>query len=122
MSFYERLFDPSAISSALANRVLLREAWVEARLAAHAGRVIVIAVGPVSSALAIGDSGHLEQAPHPVAAPDLSLRISPFTLPAFLADPRRWDEFVVAQGNNELEATVKGLAETLPWFVERAFA
>src|SRR5262249_30115618 len=43
-------------------------------------------------------------------------------VPAFLANPRRWDEFVVADGDTALAATLKGLAETLPWFVERAFA
>src|SRR5262249_58657092 len=47
---------------------------------------------------------------------------SPFSVPAFLADPRRWNEFVVADGDTALAATLKGLAETLPWFVERAFA
>ena len=43
-------------------------------------------------------------------------------VPAFLAAPTRWDELVAVDGDPALAATLKGLAETLPWFVERAFA
>ena len=43
-------------------------------------------------------------------------------MPAFLAEPTRWDALVTADGDPALAATLKGLAETLPWFVERAFA
>jgi len=48
--------------------------------------------------------------------------LSALSIPSFLANPRRWDEFVVADGDVAFAATLKGLAETLPWFVERAFA
>ena len=43
-------------------------------------------------------------------------------MPAFLAEPTRWDALVTVDGDAALAATLKGLAETLPWFVERAFA
>jgi len=50
------------------------------------------------------------------------LKVSPFDVPAFLAEPSRWNELVVSDGDAALAATLKGLAETLPWFVEKALA
>ena len=114
--------DPGAVPAALANRVLAREEWARNSLAAHSGRSFKVAVGPVSATMHIDGSGSIDSAQAPVAAPDLTLRISPFVLPAFLADPKRWDALVTADGDAALAATLKGLAETLPWFVERAFA
>ena len=40
-------FDPAALPAALANRVLGRESWARTCLAAHAGRVFAVAVGPL---------------------------------------------------------------------------
>ncbi len=115
-------FNPAAIPGAIANRVLERETWARQRLSAHAGRMFVIAVGPLATALAVDASGMVESAPLSRGAPDLTLRLSPLDLPAFLADPRRWDRFVAAEGDPALAATLKDLAQTLPWFVEHAFA
>jgi len=70
----------------------------------------------------IDDTGSIESVPASDRAADLTLTISPFALPAFLADPKRWDELVSEEGDAALAVTLKGLAETLPWFVERAFA
>ena len=50
------------------------------------------------------------------------MTISPLAVPSLLAEPTRWDEFVAVDGDPALAATLKGLAETLPWFVERALA
>jgi ubiquinone biosynthesis protein UbiJ len=106
---------------ALANRALERETWARERLAAHAGRRVRLAVGPLAVPFAIDASGLIDPEPAP-GAPDLTLSISPLALPAFLGAPARWDEFVVANGDEALAATFKDLALTLPWFVERAFA
>lgn len=115
-------FDPRAIPAALANRVLERETWARGSLAAHAGQVFKIAVGPFATSLRVDVSGALEAVGATDSATDLTLRLSPPDVPAFLADPTRWDAFVTAEGDAALAATLKGLAETLPWFVERAFA
>ncbi len=115
-------FDPAAVPAALANRVLGRESWARSSLAAHAGRVFVVVVGPVSNAMRIDASGTIESTPHPGAPPDLTLTISPLAVASLLADPARWDEFVAAEGDPALAVTLKGLAETLPWFIERALA
>jgi ubiquinone biosynthesis protein UbiJ len=114
--------DPAAVPAALANRVLAREQWARNCLAAHAGQSFRVVVGPAAAAMRIDASGSIESAKAADPAPDLTLRISPFALPAFLADPKRWDALVAADGDAALAATLKGLAETLPWFVERAFA
>lgn len=115
-------FDPSALPGALANRMLEREAWARTQLAAHAGRVFAIAVGPVASAMRIDAAGMVDSIPLASATADLRLTLSPLAAPSFLADPTRWDEFVVADGDPALAATLKELARTLPWFVEHAFA
>ena len=114
-------FDP-AVPAALANRLLEREAWARGSLAAHAGRVFTVAVGPVGTSLRIDASGTLEPVAAVDSATDLTLTLSPLYAPTLLANPARWDDFVAAEGDAALAATLKGLAETLPWFVERAFA
>ena len=114
--------DPAAAPAALANRMLAREQWARNCLAAHAGRVFRIVVGPVAASMRIDASGSIESASSADGAPDLTLTLSPLKVPAFLAEPTRWDALVTADGDAALAATLKGLAETLPWFVERAFA
>ena len=114
--------DPATIPGAIANRMLEREAWARQRLAAHAGRVFVMAVGPLPTAFAIDETGQFASAPLSGRTPDLTLRVSPLDLPAFLADPARWDRYVTAAGDPALAATLKELAPTMPWLVEQAFA
>ena len=113
---------PAAFAPALVNRALEHEAWAQASLAAHAGRTFAITIGPLTTRLRIDAAGKAEAAPRDGSHPDVTLALSPLSLPPFLANPKRWDEFVVADGDEALAATLKGLAETLPWFVERAFA
>ena len=115
-------FDPAALPAALANRVLGREAWARACLAAHAGRVFAVAVGPLVTPMRIDESGAIAPRRTADGPPDLKLTLSPLAVPSLLADPTRWDEFVAVDGDPALAATLKGLAETLPWFVERALA
>jgi ubiquinone biosynthesis protein UbiJ len=102
--------------------MLDREAWARQRLSAHAGRSFIIAVGPAASAFAIDSTGLVASMLPARATPDLKLSVSPLDLPAFLADPARWDRYVTADGDAALAATLKELAPTLPWFVEQAFA
>ena len=44
------------------------------------------------------------------------------SVPSFLANPSRWNEFVREEGDVALGGALKELARTLPWFVEAAFA
>lgn len=108
--------------TAAANRVLEQEPWARARLAALAGRSFMLRVGPVVAAFRIAPSGHLERAPLAGQTADLVLTLSPFNVPAMLANPARWNEFVVAEGDVELAGALRDLARTLPWVVERALA
>ena len=50
-------FDPAALPAALANRVFGREAWAQACLAAHAGRVFAVVVGPLATSMRVDESG-----------------------------------------------------------------
>ena len=114
--------DPAAIPGAIANRMLEREAWARQRLAAHAGRVFVVAAGPAAAAFAIDETGTLASSPAGSRAPDLTVRLSPQDVPAYLADPTRWDRYVATDGDPALATTLKELAPTMPWLVEQAFA
>jgi ubiquinone biosynthesis protein UbiJ len=103
----------------IANRALERERWARTKLAGHAGRAVRIVIGPASQAFAIDTDGRLHASE---AAPDLKVTILPLQLPALLAQPERWGELVTAEGDASLEATLRELALTLPWFVEDLFA
>jgi len=115
-------FDPTTIPSTLINGALEREAWAQSCLAAHSGRAFAVAVGPLTASMRIDATGKVAPAPDARDAADLKLVVSPTGLPALLANPGRWDEFVTADGDAALAVTLKGLAESLPWFVERMFA
>jgi ubiquinone biosynthesis protein UbiJ len=82
--------------------------------------VFSLAVGPLSGRWRIGEDGRVAVAPSD-AVVDLQLRMSPLSVPAFLADPSRWNEFVQEEGDAELGGVLKDLARTMPWFVEETF-
>jgi ubiquinone biosynthesis accessory factor UbiJ len=107
------------VSAEIVNRTLDREPWARERLAAHAGRTVRLVVGPARITYGIDNHGRLQEA---VAAPDLTLTIAPLRLPGLLAQPSRWQQVVVADGDAGLAATLAELALTLPMFVEQAFA
>ena len=113
---------PGTVASELANRTFGREAWAREKLATHAGRTFAVAVGPATAAFRIEADGAIANAPLSGVTPDLRLAISPLHLPTFLADPRQWNEYVKEDGDAALGGTLKELAQTLPWFVEQAFA
>ena len=79
----------------------------------------MLRVGPMTAGFRIDDAGLVLRAPLAGATPDLVLSVSPFNVPAFLADPTRWNEFVVEDGDVELGGTLKELAQTLPLLVEK---
>lgn len=111
-----------ALTNAAVNRMLAHEPWARDRLASHAGRAFMVRVGPLTTGFRIAPDGTLESAPLAGATPDLALALAPHNVPAFLADPGRWNEFVSEEGDVELGGTLKELARTLPWFVEKLFA
>ncbi|MEO8306316.1 MAG: hypothetical protein ABI724_19555 [Betaproteobacteria bacterium] len=113
---------PGALAPALVNRALDSEAWAQTCLATHAGRTFMIAIGPATALMRIDAAGRVHAAPRAEYPPDLTLRLSPLSVASFLAAPRRWDELIATEGDPALAATLKGLAETLPWFVERMLA
>lgn len=104
----------------LVNRALANEDWARARLGAHAGRTVRVVAGPAAMTVAIAPDGSF--ADSDAAAPDLTLTIPPLRVPALLAHPEHWSEFVAASGDAALAGTIGELAQALPWFVERALA
>jgi len=111
--------DPAA---ALANRVLDDQDWARQRLSAHAGQSFAVAVGPFTHAMRIDASGHVASAALAGAAADATLALSPLDIPAFLANPSRWSDFVAARGDPGLAATLQDVAQTLPWFAEQVLS
>ena len=116
-----KLPDPASVPARLANGILGQEGWAREKLAPFAGRMFTLAVGPVTTRFRITAEGMLEKAESD-AVTDLDLILSPLSVPAFLANPARWNEFVREVGDADLGGALKELARTLPWFVEAAFA
>jgi ubiquinone biosynthesis protein UbiJ len=115
--------DPaSAFGERIANGLIGSEAWVRERLRAHAGRSFRLRSGPIVSVFAIAADGRVEAVATRDALPDVELQVSPLDAPALLAAPERWESLVTASGDAALIATLRELATTLPWFVERSFA
>ena len=112
--------DPLDAPASVANRILEQETWAREKLVPFAGRVFALAVGPVEARFGITAEGKLERSPASAPA-DLDLQLSPLAMPAFLANPSRWNEFVREEGDAALGGVLKELARTLPWFVEAAF-
>lgn len=107
------------VAAGLANRALAREDWARERLAAHAGRKLSIVAGPAALTMVVEADGSFADTED---APDLTLTIPAWRVPALLARPERWNEVVVAAGDAGLASTIGELAQTLPWFVERSLA
>lgn len=105
----------------LINRALAREASLRARLAAHAGTVFTLASGPLHARFVIEPDGKLAFPPDDAPA-TLTLRVDAVDIPALLHDPGQFDARVHADGDAALATTLKDLAQTVPWFVERALA
>jgi ubiquinone biosynthesis protein UbiJ len=105
----------------LVNRALAREPALQARLAAHSGAAFAVASGPVRTVFFIEPDGQLA---FPLAATPiaLTLRVAPLDLPALLHDPATFDALVQVDGDTGLAATLKDLAQTLPWFAEQGLA
>jgi ubiquinone biosynthesis protein UbiJ len=115
--------DPaSALGEQVANRLLKDEDWAREKLRAKAGRSFLVRSGPVASSFMIRTDGSLDALPARGTTPDAEISISPFDVPAFLAHPERWDSLTSTRGDEALLATLRELAVTLPWFVERGFA
>jgi len=104
------------------NHALERAPWAREKLAAHAGRSVMVHVGPLDGGFRVAPDGQVEPLPRAAPPVDLHLSISPLHLSSFLADPRRWNELVAEDGDVALGGTLKELAQALPWFIEDTFA
>ena len=113
--------DAGEAPARLANRMLADQQWAREKLAPFAGRAFTLAVGPLRAAWRIHEGGTLD-AVAPADAAELKLTLAPWSVPAFLADPKRWNEFVREDGDAEFGGALKDLARTMPWFVEETFA
>jgi ubiquinone biosynthesis protein UbiJ len=112
---------PGSGAARAANRALAGEAWARDQLAVHAGQSVAVVSGPLEAAFRIGADGTFAPAPRD-ADVALRLKVSPLALPAVAADPSRFRQDVRAEGDAALAATLEAIAQTAPWFVERAFA
>ncbi len=113
--------DPAAGPARLANRALAGQDWAREKLVPFAGRTFALRVGALSGTWTVGDDGSFASAAAGTPV-DLTLTLSPLSMPSFLADPSRWNEFVREEGDVAFGGALKDLARTLPWFVEEGFA
>lgn len=116
--------DPvSALGERVANGLIENEDWAREKLRAHAGRSFLVRSGPIATAFLVRIDGTLDVLPaRGTTTADVKLHLSPLDLPTLLAHPDRWDTLVSSTGDPALGATLRELAITLPWFVERGLA
>lgn len=107
------------VTTGVANRMLERESWARQRLAAHAGRSFVVVSPPLVTAFRIDPTGLLEPYALADGAPDLRLVVQPWSVPGLLAEPARWDQLVTSEGDAMLAATLRELAQTVPFWIEQ---
>ena len=113
---------PDALGARALNQALDRAPWAREKLAAHAGRRVKVHVGPLQGGFVVQADGQVAHLAHDGLPADLHLKLSPLNVSSFLADPRRWNDFVTEEGDVALGGTLKELAQALPWFVEDTFA
>lgn len=113
--------DPAAGPAKLANSALAGQDWARDKLAPFAGRTFALRVGALAGTWTVGEDGSFASAATGVPV-DLTLTLSPLAVPAFLADPSRWNEYVREDGDVAFGGALKDLARTLPWLVEERFA
>ena len=99
------------------NHVLRSAPMAMERLSRHAGRTAAFHVGPVHLAFTIQTTGEVTAA-LPLAARDLTVRISPFLLPRLAAREDAAYREVEMQGDAELAQEISFLARHLTWDVE----
>jgi len=99
------------------NHVLRSAPLAMERLARHAGRTVVVHVGPVDTALTIQTTGEVMRAV-PGAARDLDVRISPFLLPRLAAGEEAAYRDIELEGDMELAQEISFIARNLDWDFE----
>jgi ubiquinone biosynthesis protein UbiJ len=99
------------------NHVLRSAPLAMERLAKHAGRTVVVHVGPVDTALTIQTTGEVMRAV-PGAARDLDVRISPFLLPRLAAGEEAAYRDIELEGDMELAQEISFIARNLDWDFE----
>lgn len=112
---------PALAATRFANHVLRDYPRATRRLAAHAGRIIAVTIGPAftETRLRITTAGDLEPVGRGAEAPaDVSLAISPRLLPRLAAGDETAYGEVVFTGNGELASLLSELARGLEWDVE----
>ena len=99
------------------NHVLRSAPLAMERLRKHAGRTVVVRVGPVDTALTIQTTGEVTDAVA-AASPDLDVRISPFLLPRLAAGEEAAFREIEMSGDMELAQELSFLARNLDWDFE----
>ncbi len=103
------------------NHVLRSAPLALERLRPHAGRTVAFHVGPIAAAFTVQTTGEVAAAV-PGAAPDLTVRISPFLLPRLAAGEEAAYRDIEMHGDMELAQEVSFLSRHLSWDFEEDLA
>lgn len=99
------------------NHVLRSAPLALERLRKHAGRTVVVRVGPVDTGFTIQTTGEVADAVEG-AKPDLDVRISPFLLPRLAVGEEAAFREIEMSGDMELAQEISFLARNLDWDFE----
>jgi ubiquinone biosynthesis protein UbiJ len=108
----------AATAAASINHLLQGASWAPRRLQSFAGKTALFHIAPLALALTVLDTGELAPAPVGIQ-PDVSLRLSPALALRVLARDAAALAEVQIEGDADLAAEIKFIAERLPWDFEQ---
>lgn len=113
------MMNPPFFLPAAINHLLAAEPWAQARLAAHAGKVVRIDAGMVELVFRIAGDGLLTAVGGDTSpAPNVTIRMQMSDLPMMARDRERAFSYVQVEGDAEFAATIAQVAQSVRWEAE----
>jgi ubiquinone biosynthesis protein UbiJ len=115
--FYFVMISPSFLIPAAVNHLLVAEPRAQARLAAHAGKVVRIDAGVATLAFRIASDGLLTEANDEEKA-NVTIRMKLADLPLMAQHRERAFSYVQIEGDAEFASVIAQVAQSLHWEAE----
>ena len=113
---------PEALAARRGQPGAAGETWARDQLAAHAGAVFTLTFGPFAASFRIGDDGTFAPAPARRGRDPSPYRLAAGPAGAVGRASRAGARTCATTAIRRSPATLEAIAQTFPWFVERAFA
>lgn len=111
------MMNPPFFLPAAINHLLAAEPWAQAKLAAHAGKIVCVDAGMVGLAFRIAGDGLLAAA-DAEQAPNVTIRMKMTDLPIMAQHRERAFSYVQIEGDAEFAAALAQVAQSVRWETE----